>query len=131
VLLDPTQHEADQAFSRAAMECRFFPAPALLRELSGETMTGDAIAAEAPEELFRMSRRCVTRWTEAATHHDPIRAAGTPFYLYKGAENALVRLGWGCKTTGIALIAEHTVVAGWSAGAINRGSRQLPLRLEG
>jgi hypothetical protein len=43
-----------QPFSRALDECRFFPPPATLRELSGQTMTGDAVASEARTELFRI-----------------------------------------------------------------------------
>jgi len=48
-------------------------------------------------------------------HHAPIRAAATPFPLFRRTEAALIRLGWGCRTTGIALIAEHPIVAGRTA----------------
>jgi hypothetical protein len=45
----------------------------------------------------------------------PKRAPGTPFPLSRRTEAALVRLGWGCKTTGIALIAESPIVSGGTA----------------
>ena len=42
-------------------------------------------------------------------------AKGTPFLLSRRAEDALLRLGWGCRPTGIELIAEYPMVAGQSA----------------
>ena len=47
VLLDLTQHQTVLAFFRAATECRFFPAPATLREYAGLVVSGAPIVAEA------------------------------------------------------------------------------------
>jgi hypothetical protein len=47
-----TQSALAPAFSRAAKEGRFFPAPALLRDFSGHPVSGDPIAAEAREALL-------------------------------------------------------------------------------
>jgi hypothetical protein len=141
VLADLTPAEVVQAFSRAAEELKFFPAPALLRDFASVAPSGDPIANEAREELFRIVAAMrvprdkgghgpklqdipgrVLYGTEehpenehGKPHHAPIRAAGTPFLLSRRTEAALVRLGWGDRTTGIALIAEHPVVAGRSS----------------
>ena len=37
----------------------------------------------------------------------PVRAESTPFSLSRRAEAALVRLGWGDRVAGIAVIADH------------------------
>jgi propanediol dehydratase small subunit len=55
VLADLTRDNVILAFSRAAMECKFFPAPATLREYSGRAPTGDPLAKEAKEELVRIA----------------------------------------------------------------------------
>jgi hypothetical protein len=133
VLSDLTREQNIQAFSRAAAECRFFPSPAALREMSGSAAAGDPIANEARAELFRIVAAmrgkhgpklrdipgAVLYGTEekplnkeGKMHWAPIRAAGTPFCLSRRAEDALLRLGWGDRTTGIELIAEHPMVAG-------------------
>jgi hypothetical protein len=96
------------------------------------TTTGDADAAEAKAELVRIIRAMrgphgpklrdipgrVLYGTEDKPLDEhgkpaaaPTRAPGTPFPLSRRTEAALVRLGWGCKTTGIALIAENPIVA--------------------
>jgi hypothetical protein len=58
-----------QAFSRTLKESKFLPRPATLRELSGQTMTGDA-TLKARTELFRIvaAMRVPRRgsWSEAA-----------------------------------------------------------------
>jgi hypothetical protein len=43
-----------QAFSRALDEAKFMPFTATLREYSGRPVSGDPIASEAREELFRI-----------------------------------------------------------------------------
>jgi hypothetical protein len=52
VLTELTREQNILAFSRATEECKFFPAPALLREFSGLAVTGDPIAREAKEKLL-------------------------------------------------------------------------------
>jgi hypothetical protein len=42
------------SLSRRPDEARYFPHPATLRELSGQTMTDDAGASEAQGELFKI-----------------------------------------------------------------------------
>jgi hypothetical protein len=42
--------------------------------------------------------------------HAPIRGEGTPFPIARRTEAALVRLGWGDRTAGIALIADYPAV---------------------
>jgi hypothetical protein len=46
-----TKEQLVLAFSRAAMECKHFPVPALLRDFAS---IGEPVAAEAKEELFRI-----------------------------------------------------------------------------
>ena len=53
-LLDLSQSEIVLAFSRAATEGKFFPVPSLLLDFSGRAVTGDPIASEAREELFKI-----------------------------------------------------------------------------
>jgi hypothetical protein len=52
-LVDVKPPQIIQAFSRTLNESKFLPPPATLRELSGQTMTGDAVASEAEAELFK------------------------------------------------------------------------------
>jgi hypothetical protein len=123
-----TQDEAILAFSRVQDEYRVFPAPATLRELSGRAVTGDPIAAEAKDELLQIlaamrgphgpklkpilgkilygTEDC-PRDEHGRVHHAPIRAESTPFPLSRRTEAALVRLGWGDRVAGIAVIADH------------------------
>jgi hypothetical protein len=51
-LVDVKPSQIIQAFSRTLNESKFFPPLATLRELSWQTMTGDAVASEARLELF-------------------------------------------------------------------------------
>jgi hypothetical protein len=111
-----TQDEAILALSRAQEECKFFPPPATLLELSGRAVTGDPVAAEAREEFLRILTAMrgphgpklrpilgrVLYGTEddprdenGRTHHIAIRSESTPFPLSRRAEATLVRLGWG------------------------------------
>jgi ABC-type taurine transport system substrate-binding protein len=53
-LVDVKPPQIIQAFSRTLNESKFLPPPATLRELSGLTTTGDAVASEAKAELFRI-----------------------------------------------------------------------------
>jgi hypothetical protein len=134
VLADLTREENVQAFSRAATECKFFPPPAVLLELSGRpTTSGDPLANEAKAELFKivaamrgphgpklrpilgeLIHKQVPRNAEGEVLLSEIdkRHPSTPFLLSRRTEAALLRLGWGDRTTGIALIAEHPIVAG-------------------
>jgi hypothetical protein len=66
-LVDRKPSKIAQAFSRALDESMFFPPPATLREMAGQTtMTGDAAAAEAKAELFRIVAAMPWRaWSEA------------------------------------------------------------------
>jgi hypothetical protein len=117
-LLDLKPSQVIQAFSRALDDSKFFPPPATLRELSGQTMTGDGVASEAREELFRIvgamrgahgpklqpilgkvkygtevePRKADGNWTTA---YEAERHPATPFPLSRRTEAALVRLGWG------------------------------------
>lgn len=123
-----TQEEIILAFSRAHDELRFFPVPAILREFSGRPVTGDPIAAEAKEALTGILGAMrgphgpklkdipgpVLYGTEddpkdssGERTHAPIRGKGTPFPLSRRTEATLVRLGWGDRTAGIALLADH------------------------
>jgi hypothetical protein len=129
-LEDLTQEEIIQAFSRAHDELRFFPAPAILREFSGRPVTGDPIAAEAREEFQRIlvamrgkhgpKLRPILGRVLYGTEDDPKNAEGervalcdapraesTVFPLSRRTEAALIRLGWGDRSAGIALIADH------------------------
>jgi hypothetical protein len=56
------------------MESKFFPSPATLRELAGAPATGDATAAEAREELFRI----VATMRESKFMHVPTCSAVSP-----------------------------------------------------
>ena len=51
-LADLTQADCVQAFSRAALNLRFFPPPATLREFSGRAADGDAVARETKAEVL-------------------------------------------------------------------------------
>ena len=135
LLLDLSQSELVLAFSRAAMEAKFFPPPATVREFSGRSASGDPIANEAREELFRLVAGMHTKHGPKlkpiqgkvlyGTEDRPLDANGEPtapycaprhpgteFPLPRRTEAALVRLGWGDRATGIALIAEYPIVAG-------------------
>jgi len=139
-LADLTREELVLAFSRAQNELKFFPLPATLREYSGRPATGDPVAAEAKQELFRIvtamrvpqpqghgpKLRDILGRVLYGTEEKPLdehgkpcgiprRAPGPPFPLSRRTEAALVRLGWGCRETGIALIAEHPIVSGGTA----------------
>ena len=110
------------------MECRFFPPPAILRELSGRAVTGDPIAAEAKEgllgiltamrgahgpKLYPILGRVLYGTEDDPKGPDgtrvtyPIREESTPFPLSRRLEATLVRLGWGDRVAGIAVIADH------------------------
>ena len=123
-----TQDEAILAFARAQEECKFFPSPATLREFSGRAVTGDPVAAEAKDELLRIlaamrgphgpKLKTILGRVLYGTEDDPkgpdglrimepIRAESTPFLLSRRTEAALVRLGWGDRVAGIAVIADH------------------------
>jgi len=127
-LAEFNREEIILAFSRATEECRFFPPPAILREYSGRAADGDPIAREAKCELLAIltamrgpygpelrdipgkviygteqdPRGADGRCTEA-----PIREPSTPFACSHRTNGALVRLGWGSKAAGIALLADH------------------------
>jgi hypothetical protein len=60
-----TKEQIVQAFSRALDESKFFPVPALLRDFASVAPSGDPIANEAREELFRIVK---------ATRHNHKRA---------------------------------------------------------
>ncbi len=131
-LEDLTQEEIVLAFSRAHDECKFFPSPATLREFSGRPVTGDPIANEAKEGLLSIiaamrgphgpmlrdipgrilygTEDC-PRDAEGKLAHLPIREPGTPFLLSRRLSDALVRLGWGDRSAGIAVIADHPAVS--------------------
>lgn len=127
-LAELTKEEIILAFSRAAQECRFFPPPAILREFSGRAADGDPIAREAKEQLLYILDgmrskhgpmlkpilgRVLYGTEEEPRDEDgrcavaPIRAESTPFPLARRTQAALVRLGWGDSTKGIAVIADH------------------------
>jgi hypothetical protein len=53
VLLDLTPEQIVQAFSRAAAESKFFPAPATLREYSGRPPSGDPICQRSPRGVVQ------------------------------------------------------------------------------
>jgi hypothetical protein len=127
-LEDLTQEEIIQAFSRAQDELRYFPVPAILREYSGRPVTGDPIAAEAREEFQRIlvamrgkhgpklrpilgrvlyGTADEPRDAEGERIIHPIREPETPFPFSRRLEAALVRLGWGDRSAGIAVIADH------------------------
>jgi hypothetical protein len=128
-----SRQQAILAFARATEECRYFPAPATLLEYSGRGVTGDAIAREAAAELRGVLE--AMRGPHGPTLKDipgrvlygteddpfdeagnrtyaPIRAPGRPFPRSRRLQAALLALGWGDSTRGIALIAEHPAVAG-------------------
>jgi hypothetical protein len=135
VLADLSQEQIVLAFSRAAMECKHFPVPALLRDFAS---IGEPVAAEAKQELIRIiqamrgahgpklkpilgklkygTENCPRNAKgEIVAYCDAERAPSTLFPLSRRAEAALVRLGWGDRTTGIALIAESPIVSGGTA----------------
>jgi hypothetical protein len=68
-LLNLSQREIVLAFSRAATESKFFPAPATLREFSGRAATGDSIAAEAKAELLYL---LITARAQGGRHPWPV-----------------------------------------------------------
>lgn len=129
-LMDLTVPQLLQAFSRATEECKYWPSPATLRELAGVPAHGDPVAAEAKAELFRiltamrgphgLKLQPILGRILYGTEDDPKDADGvrcayyvapkaesTVFRLDRRPEAALVRLGWGSREAGIALIAEH------------------------
>jgi hypothetical protein len=128
VLAEMTQEQIVLAFSRATDECKFFPAPALLRDFSGLAVSGDPIATEAKDKLFYLIAGMRSahghmlrpipgrviygteddpRDKDGRTAAAPIREASTEFPLDRRLKAALVRLGWGDSTKGIAVIADH------------------------
>jgi len=130
VLSELRQEEVILAFSRAVRECKgFFPSPATLLDFSGRVVTGDPIAAEAKEQLqyllngmrTRHGLRLqdipgkVTRLDDPEPVYDKngdriireISEPATVFPISRRTEATLVRLGWGSRNAGIALIAEH------------------------
>lgn len=133
-LEEMTREEIVLAFSRAQDECRFFPVPAILREFSGRAVTGDPIANEAKEGLLTIINamrgkhgpklRDILGKLKYGTEEAPRNAEGgmvpycdaprepaTPFVMPGRVENALVRLGWGSREAGIAIIADHPAVS--------------------
>lgn len=125
---DLTKDQLILAFSRATHECRFFPPPAILREFSGRAADGDPVAREAKEQLLYIIEGMrskhgpmlkpilgkVLYGTEDEPRDEngrcaaaPIRGESTPFPLSRRTQAALVRLGWGDSTRGIAVIADH------------------------
>jgi hypothetical protein len=121
------------AFSRALEECRYFPSPSILREFSGRAVTGDPLAAEAKAELLKLIQGmrgphgpmlkpiwgAVLYGSEddpkdangqRVPYCDAPRAESTVFPIARRTEAALVRLGWGDRSAGIALIADHPAV---------------------
>lgn len=131
-LADLTQAEIVLAFARASEECKaYFPSPATLREFSGRAVTGDPLAAEAKAELLKLIAGMrgphgpmlkpilgpILYGTEddpkdkdGNRTHAPIRGESTPFPIARRTEAALVRLGWGDRSAGIALLADHPAV---------------------
>ena len=130
VMAELTQEQIVLAFSRASDECKFFPAPALLRDFSGLAASGDPIAAEAKEKLLYLiagmrgphgpTLAPILGKVLYGTEDDPKDENGerTVLYLAPRAESkvfpfdrrlkaALVRLGWGNGAKGIAVIADH------------------------
>lgn len=129
VLVDLTPDEIVLAFSRAAQECQgWFPPPATLRAFSGQPMLGDPIATEAKSALMDLITGMrsahgpkleplpgpVLYGTEddpkdadGVRTHAPIRGEGTPFPIARRTAAALLRLGWGDRQAGIAVIADH------------------------
>jgi hypothetical protein len=127
-LAELTPSEIIMAFSRATEECRFFPPPAILREFSGHAADGDPVAREAKVQLLYLldgmrgphdvTLKPVLGKVLYGTEDDPrdengrcapapIRGESTPFPLSRRTQAALVRLGWGDRTRGIAVIADH------------------------
>jgi hypothetical protein len=123
-----TPSEIIRAFSRATDELRFFPAPSILREFGGLAADGDPIAREAKTELLHLltGMRGAHGATLApipgkvlyGTEDDPkdeegnrvvdaIRGKSTEFPIARRTQEALVRLGWGDSTRGLAVIADH------------------------
>jgi hypothetical protein len=128
VMTDWSMEETVLAFARATEECKYFPSPALLREFSGRAVTGDPIANEAREGLQAILTAMRGPWgpqllpvpgkvlygseldprdKEGRCTNEPIREKSTPFLLSRRLEATLLRLGWGSRPAGIALIAEH------------------------
>jgi hypothetical protein len=116
------------AFCRATEECRYFPAPATLREYSGRAVDGDPIAREAKEKLLYLLEGMrgphgpklveipgrVLYGTEADPRGEdgritdvPIREVAKVFPLDRRLRAALGRLGWGDSARGISVVAEH------------------------
>lgn len=131
-LADLEPAEIIQAFSRAHDELKYFPPPATLREFSGRAVTGDPIAAEAKSQLLYVLEgmrgphgpmlRDIPGKVLYGTEDDPkdksgmrvvdaIRAESTPFVLSRRLEAALVRIGWGDRSAGIAMIADHPALS--------------------
>lgn len=110
---------------------RFFPNPATLREFSGRAVTGDPLAAEAKAELLKLiagmrgphgpalkpilgpilyGTDADPKDAEGNRLSAPIRGESTPFPIARRTEAALVRLGWGDRQAGIAVVADHPAV---------------------
>jgi hypothetical protein len=128
---DLTQAECVLAFSLAALNLRFFPTPSILREYASRVPVVDPTAVEAKEELLKLIEGMrgphgpmlkplpgrVLYGTEddpkdehGDRTHTPIRAESNPFPIARRAQAALVRLGWGDRSAGIALTADHPAV---------------------
>lgn len=133
-LADLTPSEIVLAFARATEECKaFFPSPATLREFSGRSSSGDPIGREAEKEFLKLilgmrgphglTLRPILGAFLYGKQDDPKdaegrrvpecdapRAESTVFPIARRTEAALVRLGWGDRTAGIALLADHPAV---------------------
>jgi hypothetical protein len=133
VLSGLDQVEIIRAFTRASEECRFWPSPATLREFSGRPVSGDPIAAEAKAELLKLLEGMRGKHGPAlkpilgkvlygreddpkdangdrVAECDAPRAESTHFPIARRTEAALVRLGWGDRQAGIAVVADHPAV---------------------
>jgi hypothetical protein len=129
VLWDLDEQEIVRAFSRASEECKgFYPSPPTLREFSGRPVSGDPMAAEAKAELLKLlagmrgphglmlkpipgrilyGTEDDPKDAEGKRTFAPIRGESTHFPIARRTEAALVRLGWGNREAGIAVIADH------------------------
>ena len=125
---EATEDQVVLAFTRATLECKFFPPPATLLEFSGRAALGDPVAREAKDALLELLEGMrglhglelkpllgrVLYGTEddpkdetGARTHAPIRAESIPFPMRGRVKAALLRLGWGNLAAGIEMLAQH------------------------
>lgn len=125
VLWDLTPQELVLAFSRAAEEDKFFPAPSRLRELCGREPVGDPVEREAVAALTvllskmrafgwelkpRLGRVLETTGEDGRLLAEPKRAPSEEPNLPGKSMQALAVLGWGDWRKGAALLREHPAV---------------------